>query len=143
MERYEGYRLAMADAGIEVDPEFAIKRGDVNPNSGMSATLELLTKSNRPTAIFYTNGELAFGGVKACNKLGLGIPKDVSIVSFDDSRLPEFLTPALTYLFQPAFEMGRRAGQCLASHLKHRGGKATQEMVIPDFFINESTGPAE
>ncbi len=142
-ERYEGYRLALEDAGLPVDPELVVERKDVSPNSGMAATMELLAKTNRPTAIFYTNGDAAMGGVKACNRMGLKIPEDISIISFDDSRLPEFLTPALTYILLPIYDLAKRAGQHLATQLKHQQDKIIQEVVVPDFFINESTGPVK
>jgi len=140
-ERFEGYLSAMTEAGIEPDKELIVERIDITLDAGMSATLELLTKSNPQTAVFYGNGELAIGGIKACRKLGLRIPEDVSIVAFADSRLPEFMVPALTYIHQPVFEMGRRAGQCLAGQIKHQETRILQEVIIPDFFINESTGP--
>jgi LacI family transcriptional regulator len=143
MDRYHGYRKALEDAGMEINPDFVMERLDINPKSGVSATTELLAKSNPPTAIFYTNGELAIGGIKACTKMGLKIPEDISFLSFDDSRLPEFLTPSLTYILLPVYELAKKAGQHLATQLKHNEENIIQEVVIPDFFINESTGPVK
>jgi DNA-binding LacI/PurR family transcriptional regulator len=143
VDRCKGYRAALEEAGVAVDPELIVERAtDIDPQAGASATMELLAKREPPTAIFYTNGELAFGGIKACNKMGRAIPDDVSIVSFDDSRLPEYVTPALTYVLQPVYDLAKRAGQCLAAQLRHKSDKVVQEVVVPDFFINESTGPA-
>jgi DNA-binding LacI/PurR family transcriptional regulator len=142
VDRFQGYRSALEDGGIPVDKELVMERLDISPESGVSAMMELLTKANPPTAIFFTNGELAIGGIKACRKMGRAIPEDISIVSFDDSRLPEFLTPSLTYILQPVYEMGRKAGQQLATQLKHKTDAIVQELVVPDFIINESTAPA-
>lgn len=140
-ERLGGYQLALDGAGIAVDPALHVMRRHVNLEAGVSAMEELLARPNRPTAVYFTNNELALGGVRACRKLGLAIPEDVSIISVGDSKLAELITPQLTLVSQPVFELGRRAGQCLAAQVKYREGAVMQEVIPPEFLIGESTGP--
>ena len=142
-ERLAGYKLALAGADIPFDPDLHVVRRHATLDMGVSAMTELLARPDRPTAVYFTNTELALGGVRACRKLGLAIPQDVSIISIGDSKLVEWMTPQLTLLRQPVFEIGRRAGQCIATQVKHREGAIVQEVVYPEFLINESTGPVK
>ena len=140
-ERLAGYKLALAGAGLPFDPDLHVVRRHATLDMGVSAMTELLTRPERPTAVYFTNNELALGGVRACRKLGVEIPRDISIISVGDSKLAEWITPQLTLLNLPFFEIGRRAGQCIATQVKHREGAIVQEVVYPEFLINESTGP--
>ena len=140
-ERLEGYRDAMTQAGIPIDPALTVSHDAAEFGIGYSTTMNLLARPDRPTAIYFTNNEMALGGIRACHKAGLAIPKDISLVTFSDSDVTGLLTPSLTFLRQPVFDIGRRAGKCLAEHVKHHEGEIMREIVVPEFFINESTGP--
>ncbi len=141
-DRFLGYKLALQDGGIEFDPSLHVERRDVSPDSGDSVTMELLTRKDRPTAIYYTNGESSMGAIRACTRLGIRIPQDVSLLAFSDSMLPEYLTPSVTNIRQPVFEMAYRASQYVAAQVAHQDATLLREVVAPDFFVNESTGPA-
>ncbi len=141
-ERFAGYRKALEKSGIEFDPSLHLERRDVNIRAGVSIILPLLARPDRPTAIFFTNEELAIGGVKACHQAKVSIPDEISLLAFADSDLPEMVTPSLTYLRQPIHEMGLMAMAFMCEQLKHNSSAVHQEVIRPGFFVNESTGLA-
>lgn len=109
VERYEGYRLALEEARVPLDPAL-VREGDGNPQAGYDHTIALMSLAAPPTAIFCANDRTAWGAYQALESLGLQVPRDVSIVGFDNQEtLAPFLRPALTTLELPFVAMGRRA----------------------------------
>ncbi|TVQ05355.1 MAG: LacI family transcriptional regulator, partial [Balneolaceae bacterium] len=107
-ERLTGYKNALNDHNIEIDNEL-IKEGD--PRSTESAymfTKELLRHDNPPTAIFATNNLMTLGALEAIHEEQLNVPDDISIVGFDDMPWARAISPPLTVIKQPGYEMGRR-----------------------------------
>jgi LacI family transcriptional regulator len=101
--RAEGYRQALEEAGIPFDPEL-LYEGDFGLNSGIQALPYLLGKN--VTAIFAFNDMMALGVYKAARSYNLNIPRDCSVVGFDDSFMNEILEIPLTSIVHPATEMG-------------------------------------
>jgi LacI family transcriptional regulator len=83
------------------------------PEYAYLAVLDYLRNGNRPTAFICLNDRIAMGAYQACTELGLSVPQDISMVSFDDSDLARWLRPKLTSVAIPHFEMGRRAVELL------------------------------
>ncbi|HEY1780835.1 MAG TPA: LacI family DNA-binding transcriptional regulator [Roseiarcus sp.] len=113
-ERLAGFRRAMAEASLEVD-EALIKSGTYNTLYGGVALREIWETGDPPSAIMTTSDLLALSIYQAARELALGIPQDVSIVSFDDLPFVGFLDPPLTTVRQPAAELGRRGVRALLS----------------------------
>lgn len=93
--RSAGYRQAMAEAGAEVDPAWVVE-STFGIDSGADAADALMRLTPRPTALFAVNDNTAIGALSALGKLGLSVPRDVSLVGYNDipivSRLPTPLT---------------------------------------------------
>jgi len=142
-ERLAGYRQALQEAGIPVDTNLIVERRSAGVDDGLNAAMHLLTRKDRPTAIYFAEMEMAFGGMHACRQMGLNVPDDVSILSIGDSRVVEFITPKLSIIKQPVFEMALRAGQTLADEIQHKERHTHQEYLPCDLFINETTGPVK
>ncbi|MGM1017931.1 MAG: LacI family DNA-binding transcriptional regulator [Actinomycetota bacterium] len=109
--RYRGYLDALAAAGIEPDPRWHI-RTEVSAQGAREATDRLLDlpEDQRPTGIFYFNDRMAVGGYRAAFRRGLEIPRDVSIVGFDDQQfVASEQDPPLTSVALPHYQMGRWA----------------------------------
>ncbi|MBM7505895.1 LacI family DNA-binding transcriptional regulator [Agromyces aurantiacus] len=120
--RHDGYRSALGDAGVAYDRRL-VREGDGNPQGGFDHTLALMSAASPPTAIFCANDRTAWGAYQALETLGLEVPRDVSIVGFDNQEtLAPFLRPGLTTLGLPFVEMGRRAVDLLL------GGHAADEI---------------
>lgn len=113
VERHRGYVAALEEAGLGIDGSLHIE-GDGNPDAGYRAARELMSRRDRPTAIFCANDRTAWGAYQALQELGARIPEDVSVVGFDNQEtLAPFLRPGLTTLELPFAEMGRRAVELL------------------------------
>lgn len=109
--RFEGYLEVLRGAGIEPDPALHV-RGAVTAAGGRSGAELLLDlpESRRPTALFCFNDRMAAGAYVAARHRGLEIPRDLSIIGFDDQQLVAAeLDPPLTTVALPHYEMGRWA----------------------------------
>ncbi|PHY18103.1 LacI family DNA-binding transcriptional regulator [Caulobacter sp. BP25] len=110
--RRQGYLEAMRDRGVEPRPEW-IAKGEFLSLSGFNATEALLRLKERPTAIFAANDEMAVGALAAAAKNGLSVPRDLSVVGFDDTPAAEAAWPRLTTVHQPTAEMAEAAVEML------------------------------
>lgn len=115
-DRMEGYRQALASAGIPFD-EALVREGCFRVETGYLASLELLR--NAPTAVFSANAMMVLGLMRALNELSLRCPEDVAIAGFDDPVFSQSLRPELTCVAQPAYDLGFRAADMLIGRLQH------------------------
>jgi LacI family transcriptional regulator len=113
-DRIAGYRAALEDAGIPVDPEL-IRPGEFAQKTGYDQTCALLELAEPPTAIFAGSDMQAMGVYSALRAHGISIPNasdhhlGMSVIGFDDVPLASIVTPTLTTVRQPLIEMGRVA----------------------------------
>lgn len=99
---YEEYGLKN---GIDVSTY--LKEGEYSTESGYTMMKELLQEGKMPTAVFAASDHIAFGAMKAIQEQGLKIPEDISIIGFDDVDMCDFVSPALTTMHAPAYDMGQ------------------------------------
>lgn len=111
-DRLEGYRAALRDCALPIDP-LLVREGDFWQPSGFAAAQSLLALPEPPTAIFASNDVMAFGVMEAVRDRGLRIPEDISIVGFDNIPQAEHVSPQLTTVQQPLADMGREAARML------------------------------
>jgi LacI family transcriptional regulator len=103
----------MANAHLTVH-DYEVKQGDFSFRSGVEAAEELLADAkDRPTAIFASNDDMAAGVVSVASKLGIDVPGELSVCGFDDTPLAKILSPQLTTIQQPIYEMGFQAVRLL------------------------------
>jgi LacI family transcriptional regulator len=112
INRLEGYSMALAEAGIELDP-LLIQEGDFTAQSGLIGVNGLLARGRPFTAVFCANDMMAFGARLALQRHGIRVPDDVSIVGFDDQAESSYVSPPLTTVRQPGVEMGELAARTL------------------------------
>jgi DNA-binding LacI/PurR family transcriptional regulator len=139
-DRLAGYQEALADAGISVDDELIVPTGwDVD--AATSAALELLGSPNRPTAIFAANNVLAEGAWRAAAQLGLSVPDDLSLVSFDDAPWMSMVSPGITAVAQDASALGKAAIDTLLERIENPA-KQPETVVLPARLLQRgSTAP--
>jgi len=119
IERRAGYEQALADAGLELDPELIIE-GDFLEQSGVIAVEMLFTRAHSFSAVFAANDQMAYGVLLGLFRRGIRVPDDVSIIGFDDQRTSAYTIPPLTTIRQPAIEIGETAAQGLLHLLKDK-----------------------
>ncbi|PPK97310.1 LacI family transcriptional regulator [Kineococcus xinjiangensis] len=112
VERREGFSAAMAAAGLDVPPEY-VAEGDFFLESGLAAMRRLLALPSPPTAVFAAGDLMAIGAVRAAEEAGLSVPRDVSVVGFDDIEPASLVHPGLTTVGQDYLAMGRAAVELL------------------------------
>ena len=152
--RWESIQQVAREMGLRIDPAHVIridaagwsmKTGyhPMAPEIGYKSMQALLEKSRDFTAIFCFNDIAAIGAIRALKDVGLSVPRDVSVVGFDDILSAAYYTPALTTVRQPLTEMGQRGAQILLERIANRENGHPAEIVMePELVIRESTGPA-
>lgn len=138
IERLEGYKIAHIENNISID-ESLIKICDPKDDSISKAMEDLLSMTDRPTAIFATSEVVNLEVLKGVQKSGLTVPRDVSIMGYDDFPWIPLLNPPLSTVAQPAYEMGVKAVSLLISNL-NRKKKAKMQIVRlqPQLIIRDS-----
>ena len=137
-ERLNGYRSALAAAGVLPAPDLVVE-SDFSIESGEAAAASLLDLPERPTAIFGFNDNVAIGALRAAEARGLTVPDDLSLVGFDDSEQSGLVTPALTTVRQPLAEMGRMAVSLLLRLLDRQRVEAMNIELATRLVVREST----
>jgi LacI family transcriptional regulator len=138
-ERHEGYRLALLNAGIERDDNLVVE-GDFSEDGGRAATERLLKRTDF-TAVFAASDRLALGVLSALSEAGLRVPKDVSVVGYDDRSIARFTNPPLTTLHYPMLEMGFQAAEHLIALIRGQEPTALSQMQAT-LVVRASTAPA-
>ncbi|WP_176592121.1 LacI family DNA-binding transcriptional regulator [Sphingobium sp. EM0848] len=105
MQRIEGFRDGLAAANLPLDQTLFVE-GSFDFSSGIAAAETLLTRSERPTAIFATNDDMALGALTVAHRLTLRVPEELSVVGFDDTPAGLTAWPPLTTVSQPLEAMG-------------------------------------
>lgn len=138
--RLRGYSSALRDAGIEID-DTLIEQGMFNFQSGLEASRRLLAISNRPTAIFAQNDDMAAGTMATAHDLGISVPAELSVVGYDDSAIAQIVYPRLTTIHQPVRDMARSAADMLVAMVEKR---PHPELIDHPFelIIRDSAGRA-
>jgi LacI family transcriptional regulator len=142
-QRVEGYRKALADAGLSIDSSHYIDVGDSFSSGGdvEFRVRTMLSSANRPTALLMTNTTVAADVARIMDSAGLHIPDDMSVVGFDDDVWAVRLQPPLTTVRQPVFELGQAAAR--EAIALSNGEKEPSEVAVvlaTDLIIRGSTG---
>ncbi len=143
-ERREGFVEALRQRGLDL-PADMIVEGGYTYESGLAGGELLLSRSPRPTAIFASNDEMATGVYRAAHRLGLSIPRDLSVVGYDDGPIAGRLVPPLTTVRLPMRDIGRLAAGRLiapaAAEDRPPEAAAAHTLVNPHLVIRDSCQP--
>jgi LacI family transcriptional regulator len=137
-DRLRGFRAAIEDRGLAVDPDY-LQPGDFTYEAGTRAMGVLAALPVPPTALLASSDEMALGVLHAAAPLGLSVPRDLSVVSFDDTPTVRMAVPSLTAIRQPIAAMTAKAAELLIQ-AKARGGATDSRHLLPfDFVVRDST----
>ncbi|GAK87411.1 ribose operon repressor [Vibrio ponticus] len=115
--RYEGYKRALREAELEFNSDWIVE-SDFECDGGYQAFNRMYSKGPLPSAIFVCNDMMAMGVINAAYEKGLSVPKDFSIIGYDDIHIAKFMTPPLTTIHQPKYRLGQAAVETLLSKLE-------------------------
>lgn len=139
-ERIAGIRQAMNDAGLEFDPRNCIFSDEQNQSkAGYMGTFTLLRQSPEITAIFALTDACAVGALRAAYELGLNIPRDLSVMGFDDIPLASHVIPRLTTMVQPPEQIAQAAINLLLRQIDESTSQFQTVTVGTQLVTREST----
>ena len=145
-ERWNSIQSVAQQFGLSIRPELTIhlKEDIQTPEVGYPVTRRLIDQQRgRFTAVFAFNDMAAIGAIRALADCGLRVPRDVSVVGFDDISSAAYFTPRLTTVRQPLFQMGQIAARTLLQRLSGEDSEALPFIAVePELMLRESTGPA-
>ncbi|MCL5746628.1 MAG: LacI family transcriptional regulator [Acidobacteria bacterium] len=142
--RVEGFRKALAEAGLPLRQEF-LRTQIHGADEARAAALELLRAQRKPTAFLCSNSVLLLGVDGAVRGAGLECPRDVSLMCFDSPLWTHHHDPPITTMSQPTMEIASEAVRCLLERIKNKSAAARARSVTwlkDTLVVRQSTGPA-
>ena len=140
-ERLEGYLKALKAHSIPEDNDL-IKIGDFKKQSGYLLTLELISLAVPPTVIFACNNLLGLGVMQALKEKKIRIPEEIGLAIFDDLPWFGYVSPFLTGVAQPSFQLGETAGKLLFEQMRKRRKRPKEVVLDVQLKIRQSAGEA-
>jgi LacI family transcriptional regulator len=142
VERLDGFRAAMAAAGLEAPPEQEALGDDTwSVESARAATRPVLAQTRRPTGLVAASDTLAVGAIHAARELDLRIPEDLAVVSFDDPFFADLLDPPITALARNERELGELAASLLLHTIETGRAGPPAEVRLPlELIVRRSCG---
>ncbi len=138
-ERRRGYREAMARHGLA--GEVRVAGGDFTEDGGYRGARSLLAAGPRPTALWVANDVAGLGALNALAEAGLAVPRDVSLVGYDNIDLSALRHISLTTVHQPRREMGESATEALLARLDARAARPRRTVLAPTLVVRGTTAP--
>jgi LacI family repressor for deo operon, udp, cdd, tsx, nupC, and nupG len=139
VHRRQGFLQAMTKAKLKGAEENCVP-GEFTVAGGEAAMRILLDRPTLPTAIFAANDEIAVGAIRAAHAAGLKVPRDISIMGYDDQRLGQVYDPALSTVHLPTFDLGFQAMVKLSRILSNEPYE--RDAVLPTHVIQRATTEA-
>ncbi len=136
--RVKGFSAELRKAKITIDFEY-IQEGRFDRSSGYEKMRLLLELRPRPTAVFATNDLIVLGALAALREARLRCPEDVSLVGFDDLEFSELVSPALTTVVQPGYQMGAKGASLLIRRLQGATDPAKHIILPTELKVRHST----
>jgi DNA-binding LacI/PurR family transcriptional regulator len=142
LRRLSGYRAGFAAAGIELGDDHVLS-GAASVEGGLSCMRRAWAAGLRPTAALCMADAMAIGALAAARELNLHVPRDLSIVGFDDIDVSRYTEPPLTTVHQPIRRKGEEAARLLLSSLSPEGSPAVEHRQFETrLVVRSSSGPA-
>jgi len=147
-DRWRSIVEASRELGIRMHPDLVVELNDPQgcaaraPQYAYPFAKELLTRNRAFTALFAYNDNSAIAAISAFQDAGLRVPKNVSVIGFDDIQLASYTNPTLTTVRQPLQEMGEIAARTLLDQLDNRSEYVAEIAIEPKLIVRQSTGPA-
>jgi len=143
-ERWLGFETALREADRAIDPPI-IEQGFYSYRSGLEAAEKLLAGEPRPTAVFASNDDMAAAVVSVAHRRGLEVPRNLSVVGFDDTATATTVWPELTTIRQPIAQMAEAALELLIRKIrKQRDGESLESidrLVRHELVVRQSAAP--
>lgn len=138
--RFEGYKKALEDHGLEFREEWVKGCWDILESEGFDLTKELMEGSNPPDAIFCITDLVALGAMKYLKSAGYEVPGQIGLMGFSNWMLSEYISPNLSSVDQHGFEIGQKATEILINLIKnHELGENDMIEMKTDLIVRQSS----
>lgn len=138
-QRIEGWRTALANAGLASESADLLWHSDFSSQGGFSTMQAILASPLAPTAVFVCNDLMSIGALSAAHQAGVQIPQQMSLIGFDDIELAKFASPALTTIAQPKLRIGIAAVDMVLERIQGGRIQARQVILQPELIVRNST----
>lgn len=137
--RLAGYREALKAHGLPADERY-VRQGEYTPTSGYNVVLGMLAEGLAVDGIFAANDQMAVGALTACKERGLHVPEDIAIIGYDNVFVSSIVTPALSSVNVPRYEMGATAMELLHQRMTaEKGGGKRRIITLPTAVVPRSS----
>ena len=136
--RLEGFASALRKHGIPLRDEWVVT-GGFGTQAGHDGFLQMHARKSIPELIFAMTYPIALGVYEACKEVGLSIPSDVDLLSFGDSDVGRVISPALSCVRQPSYELGTKGVELLMKLIVHPETAGDQRLVLPTELLLRET----
>ncbi|MET9966903.1 substrate-binding domain-containing protein, partial [Streptomyces sp. NPDC006356] len=137
--RGRSFEATMREHGLA--GEAVVEASDMTEEGGYRTTVRLLSRPERPTAVFAVNDIAAIGALSAAEETGLRVPRDLSVVGYDNTSIARVRHVWLTTVDNASHEVGRRAARRLLDRFEGTGGAGEVRLAVPTLEIRGSTAP--
>jgi LacI family transcriptional regulator len=135
VEREKGYFHELKENGIKPIPDFIVRCDNLTYDEGYKSMQKILKNHLKPTAIIAGHDSLAIGAMNAIKENGFRIPEDIAVIGFDDTPESLMVTPRLTTVKFPLFDLGRTGADMLNKILSKEGSNIKEQQVLPTQLI--------
>jgi DNA-binding LacI/PurR family transcriptional regulator len=140
-DRMRGYRIAMLENCLPLDPSLQPSPVSGNPRKGYVQMQKLIALPEPPTAVFAVSDRAAFGAMEAVKDAGLVCPDDISVVGIDDVRDSAYSTPPLTTFSVPKYDLGKTAVLMLHNLTLDKGIPPAKTVLLGNIVVRQSAAP--
>jgi len=137
-DRLRGFEQRLAERGVPLDTEL-VRDGEYKESGGYAAARSMFELQNRPTGLFVANHPMTLGALHAARACALRVPRDLSLVAFDDTSWATFLDPPLTTISQPTDQLGMAAAELLIDRVEERYTGAARTVVLQPQLMNRAS----
>ena len=140
VDRFNGYKQALIDNGLEFNPKMVIETG-LSPEDGITVAEEILKMKELPDGIFAANDQCAIACMQVLKRSGLRIPEDIAFAGFNNDPLTCIIEPNLTTINYKGYEMGQISAKLLIKRLLFKYDKLESNDILMDheLIIRESS----
>jgi LacI family transcriptional regulator len=140
-DRFLGFQSAILEAGLTIETNHIIEKAEFTFENAKNGLFQLWNSKNKPDAVFCFADILAIGALDACKELGIKVPKQLAIAGFGNDDTSRFVSPSITTMSQPSFEIGQLAAKIILEEIANENKQTLfiKEVIQSTVIIREST----
>ena len=138
-ERLRGFEASLERHNVTVPQNWKISLPDISYDIGYSSICQLLSSSNRPNAIFAMSDVFAIAALRAARRFGLRVPQELSIIGFDNIDIAAMVSPTISTINQPCFQIGFTACETLAERINNPDSLPHSLLLDAELILRESS----